>query len=227
MIVIDSTKAWHGWRVFAYAVLHAAGVTLGTWMTFLVAPPPSTVGPFQMPAEDAARQAMILAVLVATPVPWIYRRCGFARTLVYSLLLSVAVVALTQLVQNAAFAYGKRVPLLTPKGVSVGFWDPGEEFIATVVVGLLVTLLCRWRFGPLVRQDGTMCPRCGYSLIGSVDQTCSECGREFTFQELGTTREALYAKGLSGEGSMLRQGVPQPVARAVVMPQSASGDYRE
>src|SRR5262249_28650591 len=47
----------------------------------------------------------------------------------------------------------------------------------------LARLLC----GLTIMQDGTLCPRCAYSLIGNESMTCPECGRDFTFAELGTT----------------------------------------
>ena len=43
-------------------------------------------------------------------------------------------------------------------------------------------------------QDGTLCPGCGYSLIGNTSEVCPECGRPFTYAELGTTREALLSR---------------------------------
>ena len=48
--------------------------------------------------------------------------------------------------------------------------------------------------GPIVVQDGTLCPQCGYCLAGAESTVCSECGREFTFQELGTTKEEFEAR---------------------------------
>ena len=72
--------------------------------------------------------------------------------------------------------------------------------LEVVLVGLLWTLfysgvhvfvwqVLRMFYGPVVVQDGTLCPACGYSLLGTANRVCSECGREFTFKELGTTRE--------------------------------------
>ncbi len=40
-------------------------------------------------------------------------------------------------------------------------------------------------------KPGPYCPQCGYCLIGSPRQICSECGRPFTHDELGVTPEAL------------------------------------
>lgn len=38
-----------------------------------------------------------------------------------------------------------------------------------------------------VMQDGTVCPGCQYCLIGNQSMVCPECGRPFTYIELGTT----------------------------------------
>ena len=47
------------------------------------------------------------------------------------------------------------------------------------------------RFSRVILQDGTLCPGCAYSLIGNTSMICPECGRTFTWNELGTTAEAL------------------------------------
>lgn len=36
-----------------------------------------------------------------------------------------------------------------------------------------------------------MCPKCGYNLYGLSEQRCPECGRAFTFEEVGATAETL------------------------------------
>jgi len=44
------------------------------------------------------------------------------------------------------------------------------------------------RWGEVVLiQDGTICPRCGYSLVGNQSMICPECCRTFAYVELGTT----------------------------------------
>lgn len=47
------------------------------------------------------------------------------------------------------------------------------------------------KFSGVILQDGTLCPGCAYSLIGNTSMICPECGRAFTLDELGATREAL------------------------------------
>jgi hypothetical protein len=46
-----------------------------------------------------------------------------------------------------------------------------------VVLSMVVWGLCRPFRGKLLVQDGTLCSKCGYSLIGNVSGTCPECGR--------------------------------------------------
>jgi hypothetical protein len=43
-----------------------------------------------------------------------------------------------------------------------------------------------------VVQNGTLCPGCGYCVIGVFELRCPECGRSFTYDELETT-EADFA----------------------------------
>ena len=69
---------------------------------------------------------------------------------------------------------------------SVRLWLVG---LAAAGLGLLAGRACY----SLVIQDGTLCPGCGYKLVGLTSQVCPECGREFTYKELGTTRECLQA----------------------------------
>jgi hypothetical protein len=52
-------------------------------------------------------------------------------------------------------------------------------------------LLLVFQVKPEVVKPGPYCPACGYCLIGSPRQVCSECGRAFTYDELGVGAEAL------------------------------------
>lgn len=52
------------------------------------------------------------------------------------------------------------------------------------------SLLRTWR-PSVVIQDGTLCPSCAYCLRGNTTMRCPECGRAFTFDELGATEEWL------------------------------------
>lgn len=45
-----------------------------------------------------------------------------------------------------------------------------------------------------------LCPKCGYDLFGLREMRCPECGRPFTFAELGTTADALGFESGSKDG---------------------------
>jgi hypothetical protein len=53
------------------------------------------------------------------------------------------------------------------------------------------TLLLFLQVKPEPVKPGPYCPECGYCLIGSPRQICSECGRPFTLEELKITAEEL------------------------------------
>jgi hypothetical protein len=60
----------------------------------------------------------------------------------------------------------------------------------TIFLGCAI-LLFFFQLKPEPVKPGPYCPQCGYCLIGSPRQICSECGRPFTHDELGVTPEAL------------------------------------
>ncbi len=84
------------------------------------------------------------------------------------------------------------VPTDAPRVVGGGI----HLFLALWLVGLLaaaVGLVVSQACYRLVVQDGTLCPGCGYKLIGLTSHVCPECGRPFTYEELGTKPERLEA----------------------------------
>lgn len=60
---------------------------------------------------------------------------------------------------------------------------------ASAGVALAMSLVFAVRRATTAKLDGTSCPQCSYSLIGNTSMQCPECGRGFTFAELGTTEE--------------------------------------
>jgi hypothetical protein len=60
--------------------------------------------------------------------------------------------------------------------------------------------LATGRFRGLDERVG-MCPQCGYNLYGLTEQRCPECGRGFTFEEVGATAEALGFGGAPDAGT--------------------------
>jgi hypothetical protein len=61
--------------------------------------------------------------------------------------------------------------------------------VACFILG--ATLLLFLQVKPEPVKPGPYCPECGYCLIGSPRQICSECGRPFSLEELRITAEEL------------------------------------
>ena len=61
--------------------------------------------------------------------------------------------------------------------------------MVTGAIGVGVSL----PFRRVIDQDGSLCPGCAYCLAGLDSQVCPECGRPFTYEELGTSKEQLIA----------------------------------
>jgi hypothetical protein len=72
--------------------------------------------------------------------------------------------------------------------------DRGYVMLCLVACGALVGTASgvAWAAGRLIRllaphdrfQDGTLCPGCGYCLLGNTSMVCPECGRPFYWDEL-------------------------------------------
>ncbi|MCK6457674.1 MAG: hypothetical protein L6Q92_14235 [Phycisphaerae bacterium] len=71
----------------------------------------------------------------------------------------------------------------------VGLWQAvcAGLMLGGGMLGVLFGRYMRRVGAELVMQDGTLCPGCAYSLVGNTSGRCPECGRAFSFQELGTT----------------------------------------
>ena len=61
--------------------------------------------------------------------------------------------------------------------------------LTSFICGAAMLLLIQLK--PQAQKPGPYCPQCGYCLIGSTQRICSECGRPFTFDELGIVPEML------------------------------------
>ncbi|MFO0973006.1 MAG: hypothetical protein U1A27_06155 [Phycisphaerae bacterium] len=86
---------------------------------------------------------------------------------------------------------------------------PDPVIVLLLIIGLpftavffLIFTLAVSLFSPRVTvNDGTLCPGCEYCLIGNTTMICPECGRPFTFEQLGTTGAAFRARGAAGPAS--------------------------
>jgi hypothetical protein len=101
----------------------------------------------------------------------------------------------TLLVFIVAFAVGWSVSMFTFETMEFGPWKGlrdnertllhllsregvrlGIVLAVSLVMGWLVWCMCRFVRGKSLIQDGTLCERCGYCLIGNESGRCPECG---------------------------------------------------
>lgn len=101
------------------------------------------------------------------------------------------------LIYVLGFAVGWHLTMETLQAAEYGLWKglrPSEQTALTLlsrqVQGLSITVLvsvplglgtwslCRLLRGKILIQDGSLCSRCGYSLIGNLSGVCPECGSE-------------------------------------------------
>ncbi len=124
--------------------------------------------------------------ILCIPLPFLWRFRGMVGTLARSIIAAVG------------FAVGATLPAIV---FSIGNHDPAQWRRIVFAVGVMILLSCaisiaflwivRSLSGPVMIQDGTRCPQCAYSLIGSESMCCPECGRTFTYEELRTTAQRL------------------------------------
>lgn len=83
----------------------------------------------------------------------------------------------------------------------------GAGFVLVATIGALVTwVVVRTVPISVVVQDGTLCPYCGYSLIGTSGFRCPECGRHFTYYQLDTTKGEFELRSRKLRGAFRRPG---------------------
>lgn len=121
----------------------------------------------------------------------LYPRLRGDKLIVFSGLYAVGLLVWSQFTWYIVCAFDITVPLLFPEGMVFIITHPLELVPSSLIGSAMGWGMCRWFKGKVVVQDGTLCPKCGYCLIGNIDRICPECGREFTFQELDTTGERL------------------------------------
>jgi hypothetical protein len=107
---------------------------------------------------------------------------------------------------------GHKIPLLYRDGTMMLYVVPYQLVLLSLVGSIAAWPAYRWIKGRVVMQDGTLCPKCGYSLVGNVSRICPECGREYTYQELGTTPEQLLGPGSQCPVVYARLPLARPLA---------------
>ncbi len=184
--VIHPSELWSPGRLIFYSFLVGLSVYVSVLVVLLaalilsqssMATFVSAVGPWGMCA---------LGVLVVSVLP-LCLLWGFRRM--------IRTVART-LISGLGCAAGVLSPLVV---LSLGNPDTNHWRGVYLALGVTPLFLCTanlilvWVFRcisePVIMQDGTRCPQCAYRLIGNVSMRCPECGREYTYQELGTTAE--------------------------------------
>ncbi len=180
VIVVSNKVIWSTGKLLAVAALHAFVVNLLMLLIFMFPSPPS-----RTPLLLAL--CACLAILFGVPTYLIYRRPGAISPLTYGLACMIAMLVWGDLSETVILE--NKVPI---------FWRPGCKLYAlgsfSTAMGTFISVwmssfFARRHRGRVLIQDGSTCPRCGYWLRGNTSRICPECGRGFSFAELGTTRE--------------------------------------
>jgi hypothetical protein len=180
VIVVSDKVIWSTGKLLAAAALHAFVVNLLMRLIFVFPSPPSRV--VLLLALNAC-----LAILFGVPTYLIYRRPGATSPLTYGLACMIGVLFWQALSKILILEY--KVPILWRPGCSLYALEASWTSICTGVCVWISSFVARRRRGRVLVQDGSTCPGCGYWLRGNTSQICPECGRGFSFAELGTTRE--------------------------------------
>lgn len=195
-VVVVAREQVFGWgRVILWAIFHGAVTTIVAGAACQVRAPVSLTPVFR-PIDPwvFAHAATIFAVLMVAPIPWLYPHTPGWRIVAFAAIYALGLVVWREVDFLLSVQMELRIPVLYRPGM-VGISFSTRNLLSGGFVGpSLVWLICRGFRGPIVKQDGTLCPNCAYSLLGCAERhVCPECGREFTFQELGTTAKRLAA----------------------------------
>lgn len=192
MVIVRESDRVTGWGAALRGILAATYLAAFVRVFYGREVTPSSLGTAGLIAE-----LLLIAVFVALPVFRWYARMCMGSMILFALIYLIvamlfdfiAVVALSAY-QNAS---GTRLLFVSRDSLDTWLLLP-HYFAASCAAGIVgAWLVCRLRQGRVVLQDGSMCPGCGYSILGSRERVCSECGREFTFQELGWTKAQFEA----------------------------------
>jgi len=126
---------------------------------------------------------LFFGILLVYPIAILvifYRRLPNARVgLLYALGFGVGWFFTLEALQAVEFGLWKG---FRPEERTALNWltSRGFDFVTIVPVCVGASMatwgLCRLFRGEVVVQDGTLCSKCGYSLIGNVSGRCPECG---------------------------------------------------
>lgn len=203
MIVIPSNRRWSHRRLLALIPLHALPITAAICLT--IAPHKTPTG--SPPAWNAmAGMFVIPAAVVVFLIRSVYPRIGFRATIVYCVLLAGVTTITAASALGALFPQGFVMAYVALDLQGGRLEASSTIFVPILLLGIPTAVILRLHHGRLVLQDGKSCPRCGYCVAGVRSRICPECGREFTFQELGTTEEEL----LGGPHPELKGGAGRP-----------------
>jgi hypothetical protein len=206
-IVVPATRQSGQWRtLFLSAGLHTFVANLLLRLVFVAHTEPLP-GSFFVVALMGSVPA-VAAVLTYERYPTV--RGG--RLFAYAILCAAGLAFWSELTKLLLYGYKFHAPLLCRDGVTLAFVVPSQLVPLSLVGSLVAWLVCRLVKGRVVIQDGTLCPKCGYSLAGNISRICPECGREYTYQELGTTPEQLLGPGSQCPMVYARLPLARPLA---------------
>jgi hypothetical protein len=143
-------------------------------------------------------------VVLGVPTAILYRQLYRWRIWIYCAVFSTASAIMTAFVDDFVRHIGDSTGIgLTPYPSSVFLpilMGEGLIGISSVVGTLIAWLLSRIVRGRIEIRSGIFCPDCNYCLAGAEEMRCSECGRVFTYEELGVTPEyAAYYRESQGK----------------------------
>ena len=209
VVVVSREQVFGLGRVALWAAIYSAAATLGTCTAsrenaeaVLRADASGAIDPWML-----VHAVFIVGVLTVAPIPWLYRHIPGWRVVAFGVIYALGLVAWKELVIIPLCGMGFRIPLVYSPGVAVLFLFTSHLAVCGFVGCCTAWLICRWVRGSIVPQDGTLCPNCAYSLAGCTGQMCPECGREFTYQELGAVEDRLRSLDSTGTSGHATNGI--------------------
>lgn len=195
MRVIREEQRWSLPRAVLFGIVYALIVLVAMRIGSAAAPVPvNSTAPVTVQWNEYARMAFVFLVTVVPHLVFLARRLNYPYMFFYCVMFSLIITLLNTVEWEVSRVRGKPfVPVLYHNGLTTLILDAFTVFCFSLAVTIVVTLIMlisdRVRYGPTVVQDGTRCPQCGYCVLAAQNRICSECGREFTYQELGISPE--------------------------------------